>query len=149
MQEMQADPSSIPWSGRSPGGDNGDLLPLQCFCLENPMDRGVWWVTVRSQRVRYDWTEWAFNPNALIRYIILWDWFLSLSITSLKFTQIAVCFTSLLSNFPVYEIQLVYRFISGWTFCFIPNSWWLWKELLWTFSYVIIETQVLIFRVNN
>ena len=29
---------SIPGSGRSPGGGNGN--PLQCSCLGNPMDRG-------------------------------------------------------------------------------------------------------------
>ena len=27
-------------SGRSPGGEPGN--PLQCSCLENPMDRGAW-----------------------------------------------------------------------------------------------------------
>ena len=32
----------IPESGRSPGEGNGS--PLQYPCLENPMDRGVWWV---------------------------------------------------------------------------------------------------------
>ena len=31
---------SIPGSGRSPGEGNGN--PLQCSCLENPMDRGTW-----------------------------------------------------------------------------------------------------------
>ena len=31
---------SIPGSGRSSGGGHGN--PLQCFCLENPMDRGAW-----------------------------------------------------------------------------------------------------------
>ena len=31
---------SIPGSGRSPGAGNGN--PLQCSCLENPMDRGAW-----------------------------------------------------------------------------------------------------------
>ena len=31
---------SIPWLRRSFGGGNGN--PLQCFCLENPMDRRVW-----------------------------------------------------------------------------------------------------------
>ena len=31
----------IPWSGRSPGGGNGN--PLQYSCLEDPMDRGSWW----------------------------------------------------------------------------------------------------------
>ena len=34
---------SIPGLGRSPGGGHGN--PLQYSCLENPMDRGAWWVT--------------------------------------------------------------------------------------------------------
>ena len=33
-----------PRLGRSPGGGHGN--PLQCFCLENPMDRGAWQATV-------------------------------------------------------------------------------------------------------
>ena len=39
------DEGSIPGLGRSPGGGYGN--PLQYSCLENLMDRGVWWVTVR------------------------------------------------------------------------------------------------------
>ena len=38
------DMGSIPQSGRSPGGGNGNLL--QYPCLENPMDRGAWQATV-------------------------------------------------------------------------------------------------------
>ena len=38
------DTSSIPESGGSPGGGNGN--PLQYSCLENPMDKGTWWATV-------------------------------------------------------------------------------------------------------
>ena len=34
------DPGSIPGSGRSLGGGNGN--PLQYACLENPMDGGAW-----------------------------------------------------------------------------------------------------------
>ena len=34
----------IPGSGRSPGEGNG--IPLQYSCLENPMDRGAWRATV-------------------------------------------------------------------------------------------------------
>ena len=34
------DLGSIPGWGRSPGEGNG--YPLQCSCLENPMDRGAW-----------------------------------------------------------------------------------------------------------
>ena len=38
------DAALIPGWGRSPGEGNGN--PLQCSCLENPMDRGAWWVAV-------------------------------------------------------------------------------------------------------
>ena len=34
------DLGSIPRSKRCPGGGHGN--PLQCSCLENPMDRGAW-----------------------------------------------------------------------------------------------------------
>ena len=40
------DMSSIPGSGRSPGGGNGN--PLKYSCLGNPMDRGAWWATVHG-----------------------------------------------------------------------------------------------------
>ena len=40
------DPGSIPGLGRSPGEGNGN--PLQYSCLENPMDRGGWKVTVHG-----------------------------------------------------------------------------------------------------
>ena len=37
---------SVPGSGRSSGGGNGN--PLQNFCLENSMDRGAWWAIVHG-----------------------------------------------------------------------------------------------------
>ena len=40
------DLGSIPGSGRSPGEGNG--TPLQCSCLENPMDEGAWWAAVHG-----------------------------------------------------------------------------------------------------
>ena len=40
------DTGSIPGARRSPGGGNGNLI--QYSCLENPMDRGAWWITVRG-----------------------------------------------------------------------------------------------------
>ena len=40
------DRGSIPESGRSPGVGNG--IPLQYSCLENSMDRGVWWAIVHK-----------------------------------------------------------------------------------------------------
>ena len=42
----EEDPGSIPGLGRSPGERNGN--PLQCSCLENSTDRGVWWATVHG-----------------------------------------------------------------------------------------------------
>ena len=41
MQETQV--LSLGQSGRPPGGGHG--APLQCSCLENPMDRGAWQAT--------------------------------------------------------------------------------------------------------
>ena len=47
------DLGSIPELGRSPGEGNGN--PLQCSCLENPMDRGAWQATVHGvAKVRQD-----------------------------------------------------------------------------------------------
>ena len=50
------DPGSIPGSGRFPGEGNGN--PLQCSCLENPMDgeshRTVGYSPMGLQRVGHD-----------------------------------------------------------------------------------------------
>ena len=34
------------WVGKIPGEGHGN--PLQYSCLENPMDRGAWWVRVHG-----------------------------------------------------------------------------------------------------
>ena len=46
--------SSVPESGRSPGGGHGN--PLQCSCLENSVDREAWQAMqfMGSLRVRLD-----------------------------------------------------------------------------------------------
>ena len=46
MQETAGDVGFNPWSGRSPGVGNGNLL--QYACLENSMDRGAWQATVNG-----------------------------------------------------------------------------------------------------
>ena len=50
------DASSIPRSGRSPGGGNGNAL--QYSCLENPTDRGSWQATVHGGCKESDMAEW-------------------------------------------------------------------------------------------
>ena len=48
------DSGSIPGSERSRGEGNG--YPLQYSCLENPMDRGVWWAIVHGVSKESDMT---------------------------------------------------------------------------------------------
>jgi len=61
------DTGSIPGSGRSPEEGLANHSG-QYSCLENAMDRGAWWATLRGPRVRYDW-PWthiqAYGPHAL------------------------------------------------------------------------------------
>ena len=54
------DIGSIPGSGRSLGEVNGN--PLQYSCLENFMDRGVWWATVLGGHKESDMTERPLRP---------------------------------------------------------------------------------------
>ena len=46
---------SIPGSGRSPGGGNGN--PLQYSCLGSPMDRRAWGATVHGVYKELDTTQ--------------------------------------------------------------------------------------------
>ena len=48
------DAGSIPGSGRSPEGGNGN--PLQYSCLGNPMDRGAWKATIHEVTKESDMT---------------------------------------------------------------------------------------------
>ena len=52
------DMGSIPGSGRSPRGGNGN--PLQDSCLRDPMNRGAWWATVHVVTKELDMTESAY-----------------------------------------------------------------------------------------
>ena len=60
------DAGLIPWSRWSPGGGHGN--PLQCSCLENPMDRGTLWATIYG--VAKSWTQ--LNGHSMF---ILWPFF--------------------------------------------------------------------------
>ena len=48
----KGDMGLIPVSGRSPREGNGNLL--QYSCLENPKDKGTWWMIVHG--VTKSWT---------------------------------------------------------------------------------------------
>ena len=59
MPANTEDMGSIPGSRQSPGEGNGK--PIQYSCLGNPVDRGVWQVTVHG--VTKNWT-WLSNWTA-------------------------------------------------------------------------------------
>ena len=53
---------SIPESGRSSGGGNGN--PLQYSCLVNPLDRGAWQTTESIDRVAKSQTQLTKRTQA-------------------------------------------------------------------------------------
>ena len=62
---MLRDADLTPGSGRSPGGEHGNLLKYSC--LENPMDRGAWWA-VRIHRAAKSWTQLKRQSTHTERY---------------------------------------------------------------------------------
>ena len=54
MGDME-DSGLIPGLGRPPGGGHGN--PLQCSCLENPMDRRAWGSTIHRVTEESDITK--------------------------------------------------------------------------------------------
>ena len=57
----------IPELGRSPGEGNGN--PLQYSCLENPMDRGAWHVTVHGVAEESEVTKQQQSINYKSRFL--------------------------------------------------------------------------------
>ena len=56
-------PGLIPGLGRSSGEGSGN--PLQCSCLENPMDGGAWWTIVRGVAKSRTMTQQLHTHNIL------------------------------------------------------------------------------------
>ena len=62
MQE----PQEIPWSlGWEDPLEEGMATPLKYSCLENPMDRGVWWAA--AQGVTKSQTQLKWLSNTVIK----------------------------------------------------------------------------------
>ena len=69
------DMGSVPGSGRSSGGGNGN--PLQYSCPGNPMDRGAWqakvhWVA-KSQTQLHDWEHTHTHTHTHLANSDLWN----------------------------------------------------------------------------
>ena len=55
----------------SHGEGNGN--PLQCSCLENPTDRGVWWATVHGVRQSWTWLSTDTPPHLPYIFLLMKD----------------------------------------------------------------------------
>ena len=91
---MQVNAGSIPGMGRLPGEGNGN--PLQCSCLENPMDRGAW--CVRVGVVVKSWTrlnDFHFFSGQFVPLIFLTClstfYFLSVQVSSVVQSYSILC----------------------------------------------------------
>ena len=60
----------IPGLGRSLGGGHGN--PLQCSCLENPVDKGAWWTTVHKVAKSQTQLKQSSTLVCLCRFFCLW-----------------------------------------------------------------------------
>ena len=60
-------PGVDPWWGRSPGAGNNS--PLQCSCLESPMDRGPGGLRCRGCR-EWDVPEWLSSSSSSGRRVV-------------------------------------------------------------------------------
>ena len=63
------DAGSILGSGRSPGGEHGNLL--QYSCLDNPMNRGAWWASpwhTQSAQLSMRDHAWCKGTSAFFHY---------------------------------------------------------------------------------
>ena len=94
----------IPVSGSSPGRGHGN--PLQNSCLEDPMDRGAWWVTVHMVTKSQTWLKWlSTQASDYSLFVLKWlrlihvnslmvsgsEWFLFLKYAVLLLNIYIVC----------------------------------------------------------
>ena len=102
---------SIPGWGRPPGEGNGN--PPQYSCLDNPMDRGVWWAIVHAVIRESVTTEWLNN-----------NWHIAGYLTNIYHEMIA---KSLLSIHHLIKIQTFLKREKN-VFSSDEKSWKNWKK---------------------
>ena len=97
----------IPGSGRSPGGENSNLL--HSSCLENPTDRGTWWATIYSVAKSRTWLSMHASMHAISIYRIE-------SISYSTFLHIVKLCWALINDQAVGNImsKITMKFIQKW-----------------------------------
>ena len=76
--------SLSPESGRSPGGGHGN--PLLYSCLENPMNREAWWVTVHGITKSRTLLKWLSRYSHMTVLEQLWKYWWLVLIDQLPFS---------------------------------------------------------------
>ena len=131
------DMGSIPGSGRSSGGGNGN--PLQYSCLGNTMDRGAWWATIHRVIMSRTWLKllrWLsthahrvmcrVNMRTDVRNDRLqsWDWRAEWRAATAPRPLYAVSnvflilqFVPLSTHFPLVTLSLVSASVTQFLFC--------------------------------
>ena len=95
-----------PGSGRSPGEGNVD--PLQCSCLENPMDSRAWRATImRLEGVRHDLV--TTQQQQQLRSV---QFFCFFSFVCLFFCMLMSCFSMLFVEKTIFTLLCSFRFFQ-------------------------------------
>ena len=106
------------YPGLIPSAWEGNGNPLQYSCLENPMDRGIWWATVNEgTRVGHDL---ATNLSRLLDSKLMWkiQWSFSASATDKKLDIFTRFWEILLGDPPPGVFHMPACFVR-----YVKNSW--------------------------
>jgi len=114
------DMDSIPESGISPR--EGNDKPLQYSCLENPMDRGAWQVTVHRVKKSQTQLKWlSIHIDYWCWVLSTFSWLVAICMSSLEkhlFTFSAHFYTRL---FVIQFLNSLYAFIKALSDTWLAN----------------------------
>ena len=53
----------------------GSGNPLQCYCVENPRDRGAWWAAIYGVAQSWTWLKWLSSSSSSTSFSPVWKRF--------------------------------------------------------------------------
>ena len=106
----EGDQDSIPGLGPSPGEGNGN--PLQCFCLENLMDKGVWGASVHGVAKSCIWLSNYIFTYFTFFHIYIWIYIFHMYIYT-SHIYMYVHHTYIHTHIYIY-INIIYVYVYMW-----------------------------------
>ena len=138
QERLKKPQGSIPGSGRSPGGEQGN--PLQYSCLENPMDRGAWQAIVHWITKSWASLKWLGMHIHVPPYQVCWEF---LSRRDVEFCRVCVCLPCiemivwfLTFMLLMWHIILIYLHMLSHFYISGINIPWLWCMILLTYYWI-------------